>query len=188
MRRPPHIHLTGASGAGVTTLGCALAARLGAVQLDTDTFYWLPTESPFKTKRTVEERLRMLREAFARAENSGWILSGSIGSWGGPLVRLFDLVAFVDTPTEVRMDRLHERERRRVGAAMDPGGEHHESVMAFLDWASRYETGDHGGGRSRAVHEAWLKAVPCPVLRLDGTRPIEALAEEVEATWQALQP
>ena len=36
MMAPYAIHITGASGSGVTTLGRALAAATGAVQLDTE--------------------------------------------------------------------------------------------------------------------------------------------------------
>ena len=45
---PPRIHITGASGFGVSTLGGALAARLGCAHLDTDDFYWLPTDPPYR--------------------------------------------------------------------------------------------------------------------------------------------
>jgi adenylate kinase family enzyme len=94
-----NIHITGASGSGVSTLGKALAAATGAVQLDTDSFYWLPVEPLFTQKRPAEERLRLISDAFADAESRGWILSGSISDWGRPLVSLFDMVVFVRTPT-----------------------------------------------------------------------------------------
>ena len=48
-----HIHITGASGAGVTTLGAALAERLGGAQFDVDDFFWMPTVPPFTDKRPV---------------------------------------------------------------------------------------------------------------------------------------
>lgn len=176
----PHIHITGAAGAGVTTLGRALARRTGATLLDTDDFYWLPSDPPYAEKRPIMERLRLLHEAFETAPD-GWVLSGSIGEWGQPLVPLFGLVVFVLTPTEVRLERLAAREQARFGAeACAPGGAWHQDYVGFLEWASRYET-DDADGRSRAKHEAWLNTLTCPVLRLDGTRPVEALAEEAAA-------
>jgi adenylate kinase family enzyme len=41
------VHIVGASGSGTTTLGKALAARAGCAHLDTDEFFWMPTEPPF---------------------------------------------------------------------------------------------------------------------------------------------
>jgi adenylate kinase family enzyme len=177
------IHLTGASGAGVTTVGRAVATRLGLTHLDTDDFYWLPTKPPFRDKRPIAERLALLRRAF-EATSRGWVLSGSIGAWGDELIPLFDLVAFIDTPTELRLKRLARREAERYGAAIEPGGPRRQDYLAFMDWASRYEHGDRGG-RSRGFHEAWLAALPCPVLRLDGSRSAEALAAQIAEALEA---
>lgn len=179
----PHIHITGASGAGVTTLGRALAGELGCTQLDTDDFYWRPTTPPFRDKRPVPERLELLHDAFSRAPR-GWILSGSIGAWGDPLIPLLDLVVYVFTPTPIRLERLRIREAATFGAAnVAPGGDHHAEFMEFIEWAARYDHGDREG-RSRARHEAWLAELPCPVQRVDGARPTAALAAEVAARWR----
>jgi adenylate kinase family enzyme len=43
--------ITGASGSGTTTLGRALAARLGFAFLDADDYYWLPSDLPFPTQQ-----------------------------------------------------------------------------------------------------------------------------------------
>ncbi len=50
------IHVTGASGAGVTTLGRALAQHFAVPHADTDDYFWLPTEPPFTERRPVEDR------------------------------------------------------------------------------------------------------------------------------------
>lgn len=49
------IHIFGASGSGTSTLGRAVAARLGYAFLDADDFYWLPTDPPFREKRDVAD-------------------------------------------------------------------------------------------------------------------------------------
>src|SRR5260221_4138894 len=95
------IHITGASGAGTSTLGRALAARLNTVHLDTDDFYWLPVEPKFSAKRQVTERLALLRQAIAGAGDGGFILSGSVGAWGDPLVPSFRHVILLTAPTEI---------------------------------------------------------------------------------------
>ena len=119
------VHVTGASGAGVTTLGRALADRLSVPHFDTDDFYWLPSEPPFQHKRDSPDRLRLLGEALGRT-TGGWVLSGSLDGWGDPLTPTFDLVVFLLVPTGERLDRLRRRERQRYGEeALEPGGRLH---------------------------------------------------------------
>ena len=60
MRTINRIHITGASGCGVTTLGQALAAQLQFAVLDADDFFWEPTVPPFQKKRNRPDRLAML--------------------------------------------------------------------------------------------------------------------------------
>ena len=43
--RTRRIHIVGASGAGVTTLGRAVADALAIPHHDTDDFFWLPTDA-----------------------------------------------------------------------------------------------------------------------------------------------
>ncbi|MBV8698533.1 hypothetical protein [Bradyrhizobium sp.] len=171
------IHITGASGSGVTTLGRALADALALPQHDTDDYFWQPTTPPYRTERDAADRLRLMREIFLpRAE---WVLSGSLYGWGDGVIPHFDLVVFLVTPQEVRLRRLRAREATRFGAdAVAPGGWRHEETEAFIEWASHYEDGSREG-RTRAKHETWLAKLPCPVLRLDGSRPVAELVAAV---------
>jgi len=175
------IHITGASGSGTTTLGKALAAALDVPQYDTDTYYWLPTDPPFSEKRPIAERLALLGPLLA---HDGWVLSGSVVSWGNPLMRFADTVVFVVTPTDIRMQRLRRRESERYGDAIAPGGRMHAGSQEFLAWASRYDEPDFPS-RSRARHEEWLRAIALPVIRVDGTRPVAELVEQVMIALRA---
>ena len=58
------IHITGASGAGVTSLGRALANALAIPHHDTDDYFWQPTIPPYQKKREIADRLRLMREMF----------------------------------------------------------------------------------------------------------------------------
>jgi adenylate kinase family enzyme len=181
------VHITGASGSGVTTLGRALAEASGAAQLDTDDFYWAPVEPKFSEKRAPEERLQLIRDAMAAAGERGWVLSGSVGDWGDELVPLFQLVIFMSAPTAVRVARLTVREEAQFGAAaIAPGGARHENFVWFIDWASQYETGTREG-RNRQIHEHFLARLSCPVLRFDGTRPTGELVAEALGALKALR-
>lgn len=171
------IHITGASGSGVTTLGRALAGASGLPHHDTDDYYWLPTEPPYRVKRDVADRLRLMREMFA--PRTGWVLSGSLMGWAQEMEPFFDAVVFVSTPTDVRLDRLRQREALRYGvSAASLDGDHYESTKAFLDWAASYDDPQFVG-RSRVRHEAWLQTLPCRILRVDGSEPVDKLVGHI---------
>jgi adenylate kinase family enzyme len=173
------IHIMGASGAGVTTLGRALADALALPHHDTDDYFWIPTTPPYREQRDAAERLRLMREMFL--PRADWVLSGGLSGWGDELVPHFDLVVFLKTSREVRMQRLRARETTHFGAeVVAPGGWRHEETESFLEWASHYEDGTREG-RKLARHEAWLATLPCPVLRLDGARPLGELVSEVRS-------
>ncbi|WP_323785078.1 adenylate kinase [Thalassovita sp.] len=172
MRR---VYITGASGAGVSTLGKALAATLHVPQADIDDYYWLPTEIPFSKRRRVTDRVRLLKSALGA---KGWVLSGSFDSWADPLLDGLDLVVFVSAPTAIRLARLRAREKARFGDRIEPGGDMAAIHAGFMAWASRYDDPDFSG-RNRARHEEWLDSSRHPVLRLSGTQPTAAQVKAV---------
>lgn len=175
---PRRIHITGPSGAGVSTLGEALAAGMAARQIDTDDIFWLPTDPPYQAKRPAPERLALLHAIFAA--HPAWVLSGALSGWGDPLVPLFDLVLYVYAPTAARLDRLRRREAEKLGDLIRPGGVMHQEHLDFLAWAAAYDD-PAMTGRSRHEHEAWLARLPCPVLRLDGLAPTTEQLRQVSA-------
>lgn len=171
------IHVTGASGSGTTTLGGALARRLGIIHFDTDDYYWLPSDPPYQKSRAPEERLALLEAALAGADS--WVLSGAAEGWGDPLIRFFDLVIFLQVPTEIRLLRLRHRERQRFGEkAINPGGPMHPRYRDLIHWAQAYDSADENT-RSRKRHEEWLSGLSCRVLRLSGIPPVERQLERV---------
>ena len=171
------IHITGASGAGVTSLGRALADALAIAHHDTDDYFWRPTNPPYREIREVADRLRLMREVFL--DRPDWVLSGSLDSWGSPIVPFFDLVIFLYVPTAIRLERLRARESQLLGPdAVAPGGSMHQKAEDFFEWAPHYDDGTREG-RHLARHQAWLAALLCRVIRLDGVRPQPDLVREV---------
>ncbi|HEV2816177.1 MAG TPA: AAA family ATPase [Allosphingosinicella sp.] len=166
------VGITGAPGCGVTTLGRSLAAALGAVHIDTDEHLWVDTDPPYREKRAVPERRR--RMAAAQARSGRWVVSGTLDSWAEGVTDEAELIVFLEAPTEIRIERLLERERARFGDALLPGGAMHETHREFIEWAAHYEQGTQPG-RSRPKHERWLARLAIPVLRLDATRPPDEL-------------
>lgn len=55
------IHVLGASGSGTTTTAKAVAKALRYVHLDTDNYFWEPSDIPFTKKREIKDRIELLR-------------------------------------------------------------------------------------------------------------------------------
>lgn len=175
MEEKLRIYITGASCAGVTTLGQNLATLLGLRQVDVDDFFWMPTNPPFTTKRPVGERVSLIQQKLG---DEDWVLTGSCIGWGDALITHADLIVFVVTATPVRLERLAAREQERFGDRIAPGGDMHEIHVAFREWASEYDNPNFSG-RNRAWHEAWISAQTAPVLRIDGMNSAEKMAADV---------
>ncbi len=168
------IHIVGASGAGTTTLGQTLEQELGYKWLDTDNCFWRPTDPPFVHIHPVDERTTLLKADIA--SNPKCVISGSLCGWGDVFIPKFDLVVYIDTPTDVRIDRLKKREYERFGDRIRHGGDMFEEHTEFIEWAKTYDTAGRDQ-RSRALHDEWLQKLTCPVLKVDGTKPIKELLQ-----------
>lgn len=171
-----HIHIFGASGTGTSTLGISLANRLSGKFLDTDSYYWKDTDPPFKLKQTPEVRVAMIEEDISGEDN--WVLSGSICSWGQPLLHRFTLAVFLQLSPDIRMQRILARERDRYGDRIEPGGDMRDSHVEFMNWARSYDTAK-APTRSLDLHEKWMKQLSCPVVRLDSSLNVSELSSAV---------
>ena len=164
------IHLFGPSGAGTSSIGRYIAGRMNAFFMDTDDYFWAPTDPPFTTKRAVSDRLTLIQKDFDAHEYA--VLAGSLVGWGDELIPQFTLAVRVETDTAVRLERLRARERARFGDRIDPGGDMYENHKEFIEWAALY---DEGGieMRSKARHDEWQKLLKCPLVCVDGSLPLE---------------
>jgi adenylate kinase family enzyme len=161
------IHILGASGSGTSTLGSELASLLPHVNFDGDDYYWL---EKFTKKREPRDRIQLLKEDLSKYNE--WILSGAVCDWGDELKPYFDLVIFLYTPQDIRLQRLKERECQRYGDDILPGGSKFEQLKTFLEWASLY---DEAGleVRSKTLHEHWMLDLSCQILRIEGDHSVK---------------
>lgn len=170
---PRGIILFGAMGVGDTTLGKAVAERLGYPHIDLDDYHWRwDTKIPYTVFRSKEERTESIMAAIAQHEH--FVMSGSMWSIRKSFEALFDLAVFLTAPAEVRAQRLRARSRNRWGKRVLPGGDMYEASELYRDylaWARKYDT-DIRPGACLLQHEQWIAELSCPVLRLDGTTPI----------------
>lgn len=171
------IHIYGASGSGTSTIGKFIADKLGYFFMDTDDYFWEPTNPPYTIKRKISDRITLMKNDIAK--HSGVVISGSLVDWGDELIPLFTLVIRVETDTAIRIERLKRRERENFGNRIDFGGDMYENHREFLSWAASYDSGGLDI-RSKAKHDEWQKQVRCHQILLDGSLPVEKNFEIVK--------
>lgn len=173
-----HIHVLGAPGSGVTTLGKALAERLGFSYFDTDDYVWFTSDAlPYRRKRNPDHRRQLLKNDLGKTQ--AWVLSGALCGWGDVFIPNFEFVIYLWLPAEIRLARIKERETRRYGAErLARGGDLHSVFEKFLAWAEAYDV-ENENIRSRASELNWLEQLTCPVLKIEKEMPLDDLVEFV---------
>lgn len=163
------IHIYGASGSGTTTLGKAICEKYGYKLMDTDDYYWLPTDPPYTSKREPSERIALMKKDMEGCR--GVVISGSLCGWGDVLIPIFHLAIRMVTSTPVRLARLQAREFKNFGDRICENGDMYEDHIAFLKWAAEYDTGDINM-RSKAMHNQWSSMLPCHQVVLNGEKDV----------------
>lgn len=162
------------NGVGKSTLGRKLASRLGFYFIDNEDLYFPKVDSGYRyasprTRREAEELF--FRETAAHGE---FVLAAVKGDYGDG--KLFQYAVLLEAPKDVRMRRIRRRSFEKFGERMLAGGDLYEREEGFFRLVQ---------GRPEHMAEAWAEGLGCPVLRLDGTRPV---SENLEAAinWLSL--
>jgi len=159
------IHIYGASGSGTSTLGKFISEQLGYTFMDTDDYFWLPTNPKYTKKREVTERFQMMKKDILNSDKA--VISGSLVDWGADLIQYFTLVVRVVTDKNVRIERLVEREKEHFGSRIAIGGDMYHNHMEFIEWAAAYDAGDIDM-RSKSKHDQWQKLLKCKQITVNG--------------------
>ncbi len=173
------IHIFGASGSGTTTLGRKICEELGYKLMDTDDYFWMPTDPKFTLKRPREERIKLMMRDVDSCDNV--VVSGSLVDWGDVLIPNFTLAIRIELDRDIRIARLIEREKERFGSRVEPGGDMYPQHIEFIEWAKSYDTGGMDI-RSKTKHDEWQKLLLCEILYLDGADTIEHNFEKVKSS------
>lgn len=171
------IHIFGAAGSGTTTLGQRICEELSYKLMDTDDYYWLPTEPRFVEKRPVDERIELMTRDIEKYDKV--VISGSLADWGDVFIPYITLAARIELNTDVRVERIKKREKQRFGSRVEPGGDMYPGHIDFLEWTKLYDTGGLDM-RSKAKHDEWQKLLKCKVLHLNGEDTVEENLEKVK--------
>jgi adenylate kinase family enzyme len=172
------LHLLGAPGAGVTTLGKHLAALAHLPHLDTDDYHWFTDDAlPYRRRRNPDHRRQLLGKDLDAA--SGWVLTGALCGWGDVFIPHFEAVVWLWAPVAVRLERIAAREKQRYGVErVSPGGDLFGVYEKFTAWAAAYDTATENV-RSREHELQWMQQLTCPTLQLTDVAPPEVLAARV---------
>jgi adenylate kinase family enzyme len=159
------IHIYGASGSGTSTLGKFISEQLGYTFIDTDDYFWLPTNTKYTKKREKTERLQLMKKDILHSDKV--VISGSLVGWGDDLIQYFTLAVRVVTDKNVRIERLKEREKKHFGSRIEVGGDMYQNYVEFIEWAADYDTGDTNM-RSKSEHDQWKKLLKCKQITING--------------------
>lgn len=158
------IIVCGLNGAGKSTLGKALAKRLSFHFIDNEDLYFPKTDPNYiyAVQRTREEVEELLFSEIKEHEN--FIFTSVKGDYGEAVYPFFQYAVLIDVPKNIRIERVKNRSFQKFGDRMLSGGDLYEQEERFFDFV-----------RSRAEDtvEEWIQSLNCPVIRIDGTKPIE---------------
>ena len=164
------ILVCGGDGAGERTLGRDLGGGVGGGFADIEDYYF-PKRSPdypYGEVRSREEVRPLLLRDLRRHENI--VIAAVKADFGREVEELFTCAVLVQTPRTQRLERVRGRSFQRFGERMQPGGDLYEKEGRFFDMVAQRPEGDV---------ESWLAGTGLPVIRVDGTKPLERSASTV---------
>lgn len=155
--------ICGLNGTGKSTLGKALARELQYHFIDNENLYFPRTDPDYlyaspRTRQEVEALL--LQEV---ATHPDFIFASVKGDYGKSVTSLFQYAVLLTVPRKIRLQRIRNRSFEKFGNRMLPGGDLHEQEEHFFELAA---------SRAENAVEEWISVLNCPVIRLDGTRPV----------------
>lgn len=162
------IIICGGNGSGKSTLGKALAHVMGIKFMDNEDYYFPKRESGYKYDRalTREEFIPILQNDMEQEKD--WIFASVKGNYGERIESMFTHAILIEVPKETRMQRVWNRSYNKFGDKILPGGELYEKEQKFFDMVK---------GRTNEDVEEWVSNLRCPVIRVDGTKPVKENVE-----------
>lgn len=157
------IIICGLNGTGKSTLGKALAKKLNFYFIDAEDLYFPKTDPHYiyASPRTREEAERLFLSKIKANEN--FVFASVKGDYGESINPFFQYAVLIDVPKDIRVQRVKNRSFQKFGNRMLPGGDLHEQEEGFLNFVK---------SRTENAVEDWVQSLSCPIIRVDGTKPI----------------
>ena len=158
------ILICGLNGAGKSTLGRTLATCMGYEFIDNEDLYFSKLDSKYEysNPRSKEEAVRILEEKIK--DNHNFVFAADKGDYGENLIHALDFVVLIDVPKKIRNQRVRDRSFQKFGERISPGGDLFNKEQ---NWFSIVDS------RPEDYVLLWLETIKCPVIRVDGTLPVE---------------
>ncbi len=158
------IIVCGLNGSGKSTLGKALAEKLDFHFLDNEDLYF-PKTTPnyiYSSPRTREEVEKLLFSEIKAHEN--FVFASVKGDYGEHIYPFFQYAVLIDVAKDIRIQRVRNRSFQKFGNRMLRGGDLYEQEEKFFELVK---------SRPENTVEEWIQSLKCPVIRIDGTKPVE---------------
>lgn len=158
------ILVCGLNGSGKSTLGRALADKLGFYFIDNEYLFFdrSSNDEPYANPRSHENAIELLMANVNK--NLNFVFAAVKGDYGKDIIPLYNYVIVIDTPKNVRLDRVRKRSYSKFGDRMLKGGDLYEQEENFFRFIE---------SRENDYVDNWIETLSCVVLRIDGTKPIE---------------
>ena len=158
------IIVCGLNGAGKSTIGKALAKELNFHFIDNEDLFF-PRTDPHYTYASPRTRKEVEQLLFSEIKaHKDFIFASVKGDYGETIYPFFQYAVLLDVPKDIRLQRVKERSFRKFGSRMLRGGDLYEQEKNFFDLVK---------SRAENTVEEWLRSLSCPIIRVDGTKPIE---------------
>ena len=169
------ILLCGLNGVGKSSIGRILAKRMSYQFIDNEDLYFPKNDKSymFSNPRSKEEVIHILEEKISKEDK--FIFVAVKGNYGEKFLAQIDYVILVEVPKKIRMDRVKMRSAQKFGDRILADGDLAEKENAWFSLVN---------SRPENYVTEWLEMVKCPIIRIDGTLPIE---ENVDYLLSILQ-
>lgn len=175
------IQICGLNGCGKSTLGKALAEALGFHFIDNEDLFFSKSnaEDPYSNPKSRDEVEKLLAKEVSEHEN--FVFAAVKGDYGADILPFYNYIVLIEVPRDIRLQRVHNRSFLKFGDRMLAGGDLYEQEEAFFRTVA---------ARAEDSVESWAQTLTCPLIRVDGTKPIEEnvrlIIEQIKRTPTAV--